>query len=283
MPAKLTTMCYVHDCTEKITSEFIIREITAISKVSATDPTKIIYLRVKAFVPINPEVDTNIEEVENGDVIHLVGKFVACESWYMVTATSIKVFGEITFETIPLIGISIMATGTTIQTVRNENGYSILEFEIEEYLGQTEPKNFKLEVKHQAINKYLIGKTNTINQNSRSTTAILVGTINYVPSVCDPLTTEEISPSKFVLSLEDISLIINNRTTVNNQVTNAPWLNDRRSNRISRGATPRTRKRQNSTSPNQPTNLTTVNTLATALEANPPPTITNPSIIPLPE
>ncbi|RHZ62743.1 hypothetical protein Glove_335g52 [Diversispora epigaea] len=173
MSAKLTTMCYVHDCTEKITLEFIIREITVISKVSTTDLTKIIYLRVKAFVFINPEVDTSIEEVENGNVIRLV------------TAISIKVFEEIIFETIPLIGISIIATRTTIQTVQNENGYSILEFEIEE-----------------------------------STTAILVGTINYVLSVCNPLTTEEASSSKFVLNLEDISLIINNHTTVNNQVTN---------------------------------------------------------------
>ena len=77
-------MCYVHDCSEKVTPDFIIREITAISKVSTTDPTKIIYLRVKAFVPTNSEVDTNIEEVESGDVIHLVEKFVACENWYMV-------------------------------------------------------------------------------------------------------------------------------------------------------------------------------------------------------
>ncbi|RHZ90268.1 hypothetical protein Glove_1g43 [Diversispora epigaea] len=105
MPSKLITMCYVHNCTEKITPEFIIREITAISKVSATDPTKIMYLRIKVFVPINPEVNTSIEEVENGDVIHLVGK------------------------------ISIMATRTTVQTVQTENNYSILEFEIEEYLG----------------------------------------------------------------------------------------------------------------------------------------------------
>ena len=55
----------------------------------------------------------------------------------------------------PLIGINVMSTGTTIQTVRNEDGSSVLEFGIEEYLGQFESRNFTLEVTHKVNNRYL--------------------------------------------------------------------------------------------------------------------------------
>ncbi|RHZ74374.1 hypothetical protein Glove_225g2 [Diversispora epigaea] len=151
----------------------------------------------------------------------------------------------------PAIGINAVLTGVTTQTVRNENNYSVLDFNIDEYLGDLEPKNFWLEVKHKANNRYLINKTSSINQNSRSTTAILIGIIKNVPS-----------PFKFVLDLEDISLIYNNNynnQTNNNQTINAPWLNPRQPNCVARGASPRTTRRR----------LT--NTLTTALNSNPLP------------
>jgi len=103
------------------------------------------------------------------------------------------------FDTMPAIGINVVLTGVTTQTVRNENDYSVLDFNIDEYLGDLEPKNFWLEVKHKANNRYLINKTSSINQNSRSTTAILVGIIKNVPPINDPVTNLEISPFKFVL------------------------------------------------------------------------------------
>ena len=142
------------------------------------------------------------------------------------------------FDTMPMVGISVMLTGVTTQTVRSENDYSVLDFDIDEYLGELEPKNFWLEVKHKTNNQYLANKTGSINQNSRSTTAILVGEIKYIPPINDLITNEETSPPKFVLNLEDISLVNNNSRTNNNQIINAPWLNTRRQNHIARGHHP---------------------------------------------
>ncbi|RHZ83989.1 hypothetical protein Glove_86g14 [Diversispora epigaea] len=99
----------------------------------------------------------------------------------------------------------------------------------------------------------------SINQNSRSTTAILVGIIKNILPINDSVTNLEILPFKFVLNLEDISLIYNNNynnQTNNNQTINAPWLNLRQPNCVARGASPRTTR-----------SLT--NTLTTALNFNP--------------
>ncbi|RHZ82211.1 hypothetical protein Glove_112g37 [Diversispora epigaea] len=124
-----------------------------------------------------------------------------------VTATSIKVLHEMNFDTMPAIGINAVLIGVTTQTVRNENDYSVLDFNIDKYL----------------------------------------------------VTNLEILPFKFVLNLEDISLIYNNNynnQTNNNQTINAPWLNLRQPNCVARGASPRTTR-----------SLT--NTLTTALNFNP--------------
>lgn len=84
MPAKLSTICYIHDLTQRLTKEYSIKEITGISRLSDEDPTKIIYLKIKAFVPLDKEIETHIEEYENGQVIYLRGKFIACNEWYTV-------------------------------------------------------------------------------------------------------------------------------------------------------------------------------------------------------
>ncbi|RHZ88942.1 hypothetical protein Glove_19g375 [Diversispora epigaea] len=181
----------------------------------------------EVFIPLNQEVENNIEDFENEQVIFLKGKFIAHEGWYSVTATSIKVLHEMNFDTMPVIGINAVLTGVTTQTVRNENDYSVLDFNIDE-----------------------------------STTAILVGIIKNVPPINDPVTNLEISLFKFVLDLEDISLIYNNNynnQTNNNQTINAPWLNPRQPNCVARGVSPRTTRRR----------LT--NTLTTALNSNPLP------------
>ena len=79
MPAKLSTICYVHNITQKSTKEYSIKEITGIVRLSDEDPSKIIYLKIKAFVPLDREIETHIEEVENSQVIYLRGKFIGCD------------------------------------------------------------------------------------------------------------------------------------------------------------------------------------------------------------
>ena len=62
----------------------MIKTITGISRLDDDDSSKVIYLNIKAFIPVNREVETHIENFENGQVIFLRGKFIACESWYSV-------------------------------------------------------------------------------------------------------------------------------------------------------------------------------------------------------
>jgi hypothetical protein len=70
MPAKLSTiLCYVHNYTEKSTTEYTIKEITGISRLDDDDPKKIIYLKIKAFIPISKEIETHVENFESGQVI----------------------------------------------------------------------------------------------------------------------------------------------------------------------------------------------------------------------
>ena len=86
MPAKLQTICYIHDCNEKNTAEFIVKEVTAISRLNEAEPTEIIYLRTRMFIPLNQEVETHIEDFEVGQVVFLKGKFIACtRGWYSVS------------------------------------------------------------------------------------------------------------------------------------------------------------------------------------------------------
>ena len=85
MPAKLHTICYLHSYSERNTNEFILKEITAISRLNDMDPAEIIYLRIKVFIPLNQEVENNIEDFENEQVIFLKGKFIAHEGWYSVS------------------------------------------------------------------------------------------------------------------------------------------------------------------------------------------------------
>ncbi|RIA80751.1 hypothetical protein C1645_838134 [Glomus cerebriforme] len=70
---------------------------------------------------------------------------------------------------------------TTEYTVKEITGVSRLDdndpkFHIEENIGEREPKDFWVEAKHGINHPYLTNKTTAINQNMRSTTAILTGT-----------------------------------------------------------------------------------------------------------
>ncbi|KAF0524968.1 hypothetical protein F8M41_014836 [Gigaspora margarita] len=176
MPAKLTTICYVHSCTERITQEYTVKDITGIVKLKDDEPSNIIYLNIKTFIPLNDSSNNFIKAFQTGDVIYLKGKFVAHDSYYTVSATSIKVL-EFDFEDMPALGINVTIVGITTQIVQNTGNDLTLEFYVEEKVGDREPSNFWVETKHNANNKYLSNKTVTINQNVQSTTAILVGTI----------------------------------------------------------------------------------------------------------
>ncbi|KAF0530133.1 hypothetical protein F8M41_012375 [Gigaspora margarita] len=142
MLAKLSVICYVHDCTNHITREFTLKQLIATKEVEDDNPSKIVFLKTK------------------------------------VNATSIKVV-DLDFDNMPVIDLNIIISTWTTQTVKIVDGYSTLDFYVEERLGDREASNFWVEVKHLTNNSYLSSKTNSINQNLRSTTAILVGTIYY--------------------------------------------------------------------------------------------------------
>lgn len=69
MPAKLT---------ERLASNYTIKEITGVTRLDDDDPAKVIYLKIKAFIPVDRDVETHIGEFEAGQVVYLRGKFVAC-------------------------------------------------------------------------------------------------------------------------------------------------------------------------------------------------------------
>ena len=84
MPVKISTICYIHDSTERLTQDFTLKEITAVTRLNDDDPTKVLYLKVKAFAPLDQSIKTRIEDFNTGDVIFLKGKFIACAGWYSV-------------------------------------------------------------------------------------------------------------------------------------------------------------------------------------------------------
>src|SRR6185436_16496964 len=92
MPAKLHTICYLHNCSEQNTNEFILKEITAISRLNDMDPAEIIYLRIKIFIPLNQEIENNIEDFEIGQVIFLKGKFIVHDDWYSISFSFVLLF-----------------------------------------------------------------------------------------------------------------------------------------------------------------------------------------------
>ncbi|GBB94781.1 hypothetical protein RclHR1_02410027 [Rhizophagus clarus] len=68
MPAKTSTICYLHDFTERLTQEFTVKEITAVARLDDNNLTKIVYLRVKAFIPVEQNILCQIKDFSNGQV-----------------------------------------------------------------------------------------------------------------------------------------------------------------------------------------------------------------------
>ncbi|GBC15605.2 hypothetical protein GLOIN_2v1768118 [Rhizophagus irregularis DAOM 181602=DAOM 197198] len=106
---------------QRLTQEFTVKEIMAVARLNDDDPTKILYLRVNAM--------------------------------------SVKLIDNMEFDDIPAIGLNVMIMGLTTKTVRNIDNQSIIDFYIEENLGDWEPREFWVEVRL----RYLTNKTNSIN------------------------------------------------------------------------------------------------------------------------
>ncbi|CAG8820514.1 10297_t:CDS:2, partial [Gigaspora margarita] len=193
--------------------------IIVIVKLESNNPTKILFLKIKAFIPVDKDVKHYIDPFEIGDIVYIRRKFIAYESYYMITATSIKVT-NLEFDDMPAMGMGVTITGQTIQTAKTIDGNIVLDFFVEERISEKELADFWVEVRHKINNTYLVNKTNAINQKICSTTALLVSTMNYLCS------TSNSNEGKHILVLEEISLLstyVNNKNT-NNQEINIPWL-----------------------------------------------------------
>ena len=178
------------------------------------------------------------------------------------------------FDTMPAVGINAIVVGQTTQTVKNIDGESVLDFFVDENLGEREPKDFQLEMRHNPNISYLANKTNSINQTLRSTTAILMGLLYYQERIINTDTADETTPSKHILKLDDISLIANNRTSNSTQSIDLPWLKQETTSpgkRTSRGSTPRPKRGRTTLSQVTPTRQTRSQSLTSALQQNPLP------------
>ncbi|GES91887.1 ATP-dependent DNA helicase Pif1-like [Rhizophagus clarus] len=137
--------CYVHSLIQKSTKEYSIKEITRIVRQNDKDSSKIIYLKIKAFVLLDKKIEIHIKKFER-EVNLLVVMVCIWHKHYVI--------------------------GQTIQAVKNVDGKSVLDFLVKENLGEKELKDFQI----------------IINTNA-----------------------EETVPGKYILKLDDISLISGNR------------------------------------------------------------------------
>ncbi|CAG8839841.1 37815_t:CDS:2, partial [Gigaspora margarita] len=172
--------------------------ITAIVKSESSDPTKILFLKIKAFISVNKDVEHYIDPFE------------------IVT--------NLEFDNMLAIGMDVTITGQTIQIAKTVDGNIVLNFFVEKRISKKEPADFWIEVRYKIINTYLVNRTNAINQKICSTTALLVGTMNYLCSISNS------NEGKHILALEEIllfSIYVNNKNT-NNREINIPWLSQDR-------------------------------------------------------
>ncbi|CAG8840744.1 32900_t:CDS:2, partial [Gigaspora margarita] len=115
----------------RIAREYIIKKVTRIVRLQDDEPTKVIYLNVKAFLAINELTNDLIELFEIGDVVYLKRKFIGNNNYYLVSATLIKML-NFDFNTMPALGINSVIVEVTTQTVKEIEDNLILEFHVEE-------------------------------------------------------------------------------------------------------------------------------------------------------
>ncbi|EXX61505.1 hypothetical protein RirG_170560 [Rhizophagus irregularis DAOM 197198w] len=75
------------------------------------------------------------------------------------------------FDMMPAVGINIMVTGLTTQTVKNVGDESVLDFHVEENLGNREPKDFcnRPNTSAQSINLPWLNQESTSSRNTPCT------------------------------------------------------------------------------------------------------------------
>lgn len=62
MMSKISTICYVHDSTERLTQEFTVKEVTAMLRLGVDDPTTIVYLEIKTYILLDRNIETQISK-----------------------------------------------------------------------------------------------------------------------------------------------------------------------------------------------------------------------------
>ncbi|GBC47964.2 hypothetical protein GLOIN_2v1481471 [Rhizophagus irregularis DAOM 181602=DAOM 197198] len=72
-------ICYIHNIAEYLIQDFTIEEITGIMRIKDNDLTKIIYLKIKAFILSDQNIKPKIKDFENEQIIMVKGKFIGCD------------------------------------------------------------------------------------------------------------------------------------------------------------------------------------------------------------
>ncbi|CAB4373278.1 unnamed protein product [Rhizophagus irregularis] len=119
MPTETFMMCYIHDFIEQLTQEFTVKKIMAVASLNDDNLTKIVYLRVKTFIPVDPNISCQIKDFTNGQI----------------NTTSVKLIDNMGFDNMPIISLNGMILGLTTKTVRNINNNFYVE---EKNLGDQE-------------------------------------------------------------------------------------------------------------------------------------------------
>uniref|UniRef100_U9TGD5 Uncharacterized protein n=1 Tax=Rhizophagus irregularis (strain DAOM 181602 / DAOM 197198 / MUCL 43194) TaxID=747089 RepID=U9TGD5_RHIID len=75
----------------------------AVARLNDDDPTKIVYLRVKTFIPVDPNISCWIKDFTNGQV----------------NTMSVKLIDNMGFDNMPMISLNGIILGLITKTVRN--------------------------------------------------------------------------------------------------------------------------------------------------------------------
>ena len=125
----------------------------------------------------------------------------------------------------PINGIDVTASDITSQVVRNKNGQSVLDFYVEEYLGNKEPNSFDW--------KFVTTPPIPISP-TRLPSLTKICVTNFTPAIHKTKKFQEMNQRHFFLS----SL---NQSHTNTQQINLPWQTSPtgKTNHSPKGATPR--------------------------------------------
>ncbi|PKY43745.1 hypothetical protein RhiirA4_457816 [Rhizophagus irregularis] len=143
MSAKFNTICYIYNIAEYLIQDFTIEEIIGIMRIKDNNLTKVIYLKIKAFILSNQNIESKIIDFENKQII--------------------MPLPILNFNDMASISLNIIPVRLITKTVMNINSYLVLNFYVEENLGNYEPNEFWVETKYNSNNRYLANKMNSIN------------------------------------------------------------------------------------------------------------------------